>query len=183
MVKKKKSVYDAPIEIRFRGSYDYDGLIRLIRGYFGRHLFDKKEPKFKFKTGGSGSEVEFKMIADRKLTHYIKAYIRIDGHLWDVNMKEVMIDGKKEKRTNGKLEIKISGEFELDYKKRFATRKEDKLSPKMENKIERWMQRVLDEDNVGLQFEDNKATGKSYLKKALTQLGDEIKEFLNMECY
>jgi len=183
MVNDTSPVYTSPIEIRFRGSYDYDGLLRLIRGYFGRHLFDKKEPKFKFKTGGSGSEVEFKMIANRKVTHYIKVYFKVEGHFWDVKVQEVMINGKKEKRTNGKIEIKISGEFELDYNNRFGTHKGDKLSPKMENTIEKWMQKVLDEKETGLQFGDNKSSGKSYMKKVLTQLGDEIKEFLNMECY
>lgn len=185
---KEKTAFMAPIKIRFRGAYDYDGLLQLIRGYYGRHLFDaRKEPKFKFKTGGSGSEVEFKMEADRKVTHYIKVFLYVEGHLWDVKPQEVVVDGKKVRMTEGKLELQLKASFIFDYANKFATHGDPKgnksASDKLENSIEKWMQEFMDADGTGLQFGDNKASGKSYLKKLLISFADEIKAFLKMECY
>jgi len=179
----KKDVFDAPIEIRYRGNYDYDGLLDVIRSYFGRHFFDRKEPKFKFKTGGSGSEVEFKMVADRKVTHYIKIFLTVEGHLWDVKQEDIVISGKTVRRTNGKLEIKLSGHFEFDYNNKFASHGTKGSADKLQNSIEKWMQDFMDAPGTGLQFGDTKASGKSYMKKLLVALGDEIKKFLKMECY
>lgn len=179
---KEKTAFAAPIKIRYRGTYDYDGLLQLIRGYFGRHLFDsRKEPKFKFSTGGSGSEVEFKMNADRKVTHYIKIFLYVEGHLWDVKPQDVVVDGKKVRMTNGKLEIKLSASYVFDYANKFATHG-NSSGEKLENAIEKWMQDFMDADGTGLQFGDNKASGKSYLKKLLISFADDIKKFLKMEC-
>jgi hypothetical protein len=178
----KKDVFDEVIEIRFRGTYDYDGLLQLIRAYYDRHLFVRKEPKFKFKTRGTGSEVEFKMYADRKITHYVKVFLYVEGHLWDVKQEEVVLEGKKVRRTNGKLELKLSSHFEFDYAKKFATHG-SKSADKLQNSIEKWMQDVLDTPDTGLQFGDTKVAGKKYMEKLLVALGDEIKKFLKMECF
>lgn len=179
----KQDVFDDPIQIRFRGAYDYDGLLTLIRGYFGRHLFDtRKEPKFKFKTGGSGAEVEFKMEADRKVTHYIKVHVFIEGHLWDVKPKETVVDGKTVRLTNGKLELNLSAFYEFDYNSKFGTHDESSSSGKMQNVIEKWMQNFMDEDSSGLQFQDIKASGKKYMEMFLDTLATDIKKFLKMEC-
>jgi len=176
-----KNAFDSPLVIRFRGTFDYDGLIALIRQYFKRHLFDRKEPKWKHSGGGGGAEIEFKMEADRKITHYIKAYITIEGHLWGVNPKESVVKGKKIRLTNGKLELKLSAAYEFDFAGRFATHGKG-VSDKIENAIEKWMQDFLDKDNYGLMYQDNKTNGKKYLQKMLLLLSDEIRSFLRMEC-
>lgn len=179
---EEKFVFHSPIKIRFRGTYDYDGLLNLIRGYYGRHFFDRKEPKLKYKSGGGGAEVEFKMEADRKVTHYIKVFLYVEGHLWDVNPKEVVVDGKKQMLTGGKLEIQLKGSFELDYGNSFATHDNKSSSGRFQNMLEKHMQKFLDEDGQGLQFGDNKANGKKYMEGLLIDFADEIKKFLKMEC-
>ena len=77
MVSLLKDVFDYPIRIRYRGNYDYDGLMELIRKFYDRQLMDIKEPKFKFKQQGTGAEVQFKFVGDRKVTHYIKINILV----------------------------------------------------------------------------------------------------------
>ena len=158
-------IRDDPLIIRFRGEYDYDGLLSLIRGFYKRSLFDIKEPKLKYKVGGTGAEVEFKFESDRKITHYIKAYLFVEGHFWDV---------KKEKTglTKGKLDIRISSQMELDYAGKFDGKKPS----------HKWMQEKLDEKGTGLQFGDNKVTGEKYLEKLMDKLQTEIKKHLKMEC-
>lgn len=183
MVKDMKGVFDYPIRIRYRGNYDYDGLMDLIRNFYARVLIDIKEPKFKFKQQGTGAEVQFKFKGDRKVTHYIKIHLFVEGFIWDVKREDVVIDGKQVRRTNGKLDIKISGNYELDYADKFKDiKKGGKASERALHAFDSWMQTKLDADGTGLQFGDNKVTGKKFMEKMLVSLGDEIKRFLRMEC-
>lgn len=180
----KKKVYSYPIRIRYKGLYDYDGLLALIRGFYARHKFMKlDEPKFKYKVGGGGAEVEFKFHGDRKITHYIRAHLYVEGHMWNVKRQEVVENGKKVIRTNGRAEFKISGEFELDYRNRFKEVKPGaKAYDKFYHGLDKWMQSKLDDEGVGLQYENNKTNGKNFVQKLLIKLSDEIKTFLKMEC-
>ena len=156
----------------------------LIRGYYRKNKFLKlDEPKFKYKVGGGGAEVEFKFQGERKITHYIRAHMYIEGHMWKVKREEVVEGGKKVLRSNGRGEFRISGKFELDYRDRFK-----ELNPgdsgydKFYHGLDKWMQSKLDADAVGLQYGDNKVSGKKYVQKLIIRFGDEIKKFLKMEC-
>ena len=175
MVTMEKSVYDYPIRIRFSGQYDYDGLLELCRAFFARHRFDTQETKFKYKTGGSGSEVEFNMDGQREVTHYLKVTMNLWGKIFDMKRKPVVVDGNKRMLTNGRLDLKISGTFVLDYADKFG-----KTSKSMK-KLEKWMQDQLDNDPEGLQFYEMKQNGKKYMQKTLMAFADEIKSFLAME--
>lgn len=177
MVSKKKDVFDDPLRIRFRGVYDYDGLMSLIRDFYASVLIDIKEPKFKFKNGGAGAEVEFKFEGDRKVTHYIKIHLFVSGHIWDVKREEMTVDGVKRLMTKGKLEVLISGKVESDYANGFSSGK------KPQELLEKWMQSTLDAPGTGLQYGDNKMIGSKFMEKMLQRLASEIKKFLKMECY
>ena len=161
-----KDTYDIPLIIRYRGEYNYDALLSLIRNFYKRSLFDIQEPKFKYKNGGTGAEVEFKFKSDRNITHYIKAHLLIEGHLWDVKRNAAGM-------TNGKLDIRINAKMELDYAEGFDSKKKPS---------HKWMQETLDATGSGLQFGDNKVTGVKYLEKLTQKLQSEIKKLLKMEC-
>lgn len=166
MVKRSKSFpEDEPVRIRFRGTYDYDELLAVIRAYFKKSLFIIREPKFKYKTNGSGAEVEFKFESDREITEYIAIELEVLGHLWDVKRDDKGV-------TSGKLEIFIQASAVFDYAEKF---KDDKH-------IHKWMQQTLDAPGSGLQFGDNKVTGEKYAEKLVQQLQFEIKKHLKMEC-
>lgn len=184
MVTMRKTVFDYPIRIRYRGLYDFDGLMKLIRGYFARMKFDKvDEPKYKYNAKSSGVEFEFRMLSERKVTHYIRIHMRVDGHIWNMKRQEVVEEGKKVMRSNGRLELKITGEFELDYRGRFKEVKPgDKGYDRFAHSLDKWMQDTLDKEGTGLMFGDNKATGKGFVEKMIIKFADEIKTFLKMEC-
>lgn len=171
MSSSKKSVYDDPLIIRFRGEYDYDGLLSLIRGFFARSLFILQEPKFKYKNGGTGAEVEFKFVSDRDITHYIKAHLQVEGHFWDVKRKDGV--------TNGKLELSISAAHEIDYASDYEGLN---LGFDKKKNSHKKLQDYLDGMGTGLQFGDNKVTGEKYLEKLTQKLQKEIKKHLKMEC-
>lgn len=173
MVKDNRPIFDDDLVIQYRGVYDYDGLMDLIRGYYAKIKMDKlDEPKFKYKNGSGGAEVEFKFVADRKVTHYIKVYLNVSGHLWDVKQEEIMINGVKKKMTRGKLELTMNGSYDVDYAKGFDGKKA----------LDKWMQKKLDDPPGGLQFGDNKMTGEKFMEKVIITLHTEIKKFLNMTC-
>lgn len=162
MATQSKDVPDAPLILRYRGKYDFDGLITLIRQFYARSRFDfLKEPKYKSK----GGEVEFKFESQREVTQYIAVYLKVEGHMWDVKRDEKGV-------TSGKLEIVISSKYILDYANQFTKGKS----------IDEWMQQTLDATNTGLQFMDIKVTGKKYLEKLTSKLQSEIKKHLKMEC-
>ncbi|MGE0792547.1 MAG: hypothetical protein AB7V77_00005, partial [Candidatus Woesearchaeota archaeon] len=110
-----KPIYHKNLRLRYRGEYDYDGLMTLLRGFFVRARIDIEEPVLKFKESPTGAEVEFKFRGDRRVTNYIKVYMYITGHFWDVVRKEVVINGKKKLRSGGKIELTFQGEVLFDY--------------------------------------------------------------------
>jgi len=171
---KAKDIFDSPIIIYYRGTYDYDGLVSLLRNY----LMSLKptmyaEPKFKFKTGKTGAEVDFKLVAERKITHYIKVSFTVATRAVDVVRKEMDVQGQKKIMTGGVVEIQLSGKFQVDYPGMYD---DDK-------KLTKFMNKVLNEEPDGLLFEDNKVTGKKFGESILRDLDKKIKTFLKMECY
>ncbi len=155
---------DDPLLLRYRGTYDYDGLLVVIRNFFKKSRFQIREPKFNYKGGGAGAEVEFKFESERKVTHYIKVALEVKGHFWDV---------KHGPENNGKLELFMQGKVILDYGGGFDTEK--KASHKR-------MKDFLDKPGSGLQFGDVKITGEKYVEKMIEKLQKEIKKHLKMEC-
>lgn len=168
MVNEKISgpVPDLPLIIRFRGRYDFDGLLALIRGFYKRARFEfLQEPKFKYKMRATGAEGEFQFTSKREITDYIQVQLDVAAKYWDVKRDDAGL-------SSGKIEIKIHSEFIVDYANYFSKKKP----------LDRWMQDTLDAKNTGLQFVDNKVTGEKYLEKLTAKLQDEIKKHLKMEC-
>ncbi|MFW5977552.1 MAG: hypothetical protein ACOCQQ_03505 [Candidatus Nanoarchaeia archaeon] len=176
----KIKAFGDPIMIRYRGLYDYDGLMTLIRNFFSEYQYIAEEPTFKYKKGGGGVEVTFKIKAFRELTIYIISNMKLQLHAWDLKRKQVEIDGKQKTMTGGKVEILIEGDAQLDYTKMFD---EGKAKNQSRKKLLKWMQSRLDDPHIGLQFGENHVTGKVFIQEVVLALSDRIKEHLNMECY
>lgn len=116
---KEDSVIDKLL-IRYKGTYDFDGMYKLIRGWIDAHKYDFMEKVYKDKSSGiSGNEIEHKMEIEKKVTEFIKYKMAIETHFWDVKEFEATIDGEKKLVTNGKLQISISATIIFDYSDRF----------------------------------------------------------------
>ncbi|MFW6378526.1 MAG: hypothetical protein ACOCZV_00730 [Nanoarchaeota archaeon] len=170
---KGDQVFKDDIIIKYRGLYDYDGLMALIRDFFAKEKIDLEEPKMKYNMKKTGAEVEFKFQGDRKVSYFIRVYLYVEGHIWDADPKEMTIDGKKVMRTGGKLQLFLNASYEPDFRKRFSKK----------NKVHRWMKRHIQDPDTGLQYNDIKTLGKSFMQKKLWELDGKIKQFLGMECY
>ena len=159
---EQKSVFDKTLRIRFRGQYDYDGLIALLRSFYGRAKIVLEQPKFKYKGDTHGFEVEFDFKGNRKVNSYINVYLFISGHGFDVDPKEVVVNGVKKRMTGGKMQLEFSAKYELDWGKGFETK---------------------EEEYEGIMYEDNKALGKKHMQDMIRKFHKETVKFLGMECY
>ncbi len=177
---EQKSVFDKTLRIRFRGQYDYDGLIALLRSFYGRAKIVLEQPKFKYKGDTHGFEVEFDFKGNRKVNSYINVYLFISGHGFDVDPKEVVVNGVKKRMTGGKMQLEFSAKYELDWGKGFETKEEDS---ELKKKALEKMQKFLDEEYEGIMYEDNKALGKKHMQDMIRKFHKETVKFLGMECY
>jgi hypothetical protein len=162
----KDNIYEWPLTFKYRGTFDYDGLMSLIRSYYSTVKISKlDEPKFKYKVGGNGkAEVEFKLYGDMKATAYTKIILVVEGHMWSV---------VRDKPTDGKIELKIEAGFIQDYGSGFNDK----------NKVHKWMQKKLySENRKGMAYDDLKAEGKKNADKVANGLLTQIKKFIGVEC-
>lgn len=107
--------------IRFKGVFDYDGLMQLVYDWMDRRKFKIIEKIYKHKGGAAGWEFERELEGTRKVTDYIKYVITVAIHTWDTKEVEVIKDGKKMKLNKGRLEIKMNIGIELDYAGRWES--------------------------------------------------------------
>ena len=107
--------------LKYRGVYDFEGLCRTMRQWIVDHGYEFHETSVKHKVPSpAGSELELKWESWKKVTGYIKFWIKIYFHLWDVNEVEVVKDGRKQKLTQARMQIEMWGQVDLDYHNRFT---------------------------------------------------------------
>lgn len=102
-------------KIRFRGVYDWEGLIRLIRGWFEAREYEFFERRYKHKSKAEGAELEINFEAQRDINDYAREVIKIYFHIWNAEEVEVVRDDKKKKMWEARMLIDFSAYVELDY--------------------------------------------------------------------
>ena len=109
--------------IRYKGIFDFDALYNLMVRWFKAAGYWFHETDFKHKVLPGGVEDEIKWSSERKVNDYIKYYIDIFTHTWDLTEIEVVRDGEKKKLNSGRIEITFDASVEIDYQKRLQQRK------------------------------------------------------------
>src|SRR3989344_8500881 len=102
-------------KIRYRGLFDFEGLFRLMRGWFEAREYEFFEKRYKHKSKPEGAELEINFEAYRDINEYARNYIRLYFHLWEAEEVEVVKDGKKKKMWNARMYVEFPGFVELDY--------------------------------------------------------------------
>jgi len=106
------------------GIIDLDGLYRTMQRWFYDNNYYFEEPTSRIRPGtAAGVEYEFKWVAWRKVSDYVKFWINVWIYVWDAKDLEVIKDGKKVKLTKCRLQIEFDGYVELDYTNRFQKTK------------------------------------------------------------
>jgi hypothetical protein len=166
MAKNVDNIMD-PIEIRWKGVYDFDGLYKTIRGWLDHKRYDFMESLYKDKVASEfGNEVEIKMEPELKVTEYIKYHISIFMKNFEFREFEATIDGQKKGVSDGRIIIRLKCSVELDYNNKYKTEGQKKIQNFMVDK-------VLD------RYFEYKYYDK--LAEDVYALADEIKRFLKME--
>ena len=108
-----------PINIRYKGLFDYDTLYNEIVEWFKSNKYWFQENDFKHKVPSPyGAEQEIRMSGDKKVSEYLEYKATLDWHIWDMTEVEVVKDGKKKTLTSARIEIRIVGTMKLDYEDR-----------------------------------------------------------------
>lgn len=108
--------------IFYAGVFDYNGLIETIANWCTEFGYEFHENVFKHKVPSpSGSEQEFKLTGYKKITEYVKYWVTVDGHIWELNEVEVKMGDEIKKMAKGKVQLKISCQTDLDYNDKFNT--------------------------------------------------------------
>jgi len=107
--------------VRFKGTYDWAGLIRVIRAWFEEHEYDFFERRYKHKDQELGAELEINFEATREMNEFAKEHIKMYFHIWDQNDVEVVKDGKKRIMQKGRFYVEFTGTLELDYENRWES--------------------------------------------------------------
>jgi hypothetical protein len=106
-------------QIKFKGIFDYSGLLSMITDWMVSKSFETHQKKDKHKTRPTGGETEFKIFGWRNLTEFIKWTITIEVWGWDQNDVEVVKNGEKKKMQRGRLWIRLNSEIIADRTARF----------------------------------------------------------------
>ena len=164
----KYKVFPAPLKIRYKGYFDFEGVYRLVNNWLVKYLFRYHEQRYKDKTDTPlGNEIEVDVWGEKEVTEYYKYKIIISYHLWESREVPVVINGEKVKRMRGRMHITLQGEVITDWQGRYKGSKVRSLMEEFLNKTvlkkEREMKHV------------------DYVDKQLHKLEGEIKKFLKME--
>ena len=164
--------YKAPLKksrIKFEGLFDIEGLYKFMRDWLSTRHFIFTESKYKHKLPSPlGAEIELEWSAWRKETEFVRYWIIINFHFWDMTEVEVIREGKKVKRNKARFEIVFGGDLEMDYQGRFEK------TPFLKT-LEQFYYKFI--------FTQNKEMGMYWdeLYYLVYRLQTEVKKFLGME--
>jgi hypothetical protein len=109
-----------PQRLKYRGIFDLDGFLRTVRQWMIDRGYEFHEKNVKYKVPSpAGAELEMEWEAWLKVTAYVKFWIKVGYHMFDVKEVEVIKDGKKQKLTSARMLMEIWGQVDLDYTNRF----------------------------------------------------------------
>ena len=162
---KPVMILNSPLIIQYKGVFDFDGLYKMMHAWIVNKRLTFHEERYKDKVSTPfGNELEIKWNAERKVTEFIKEYIKIEFHLWDFAEVEVIKEGKKVKMNKARMEIKFFAELELDYNKKFSgSTFNQKLGKFYLEKVIYWDWRIRNANALEYSVYDLHAKVKKYL--------------------
>jgi len=106
--------------IKYEGIFDYDRLYKIVYHWLSNQGYYVNEPTYKSKPGtAAGTEEEIELRAWRKVNNYVKYWIYVYFHVYDIKPMEIVKEGKKKKVIKARIWIELDAEVELDYNNRF----------------------------------------------------------------
>lgn len=121
--KKETKEVNLPItRIKYDGLFDWEGLYRLIYRWFIDRGYYFEEPSIKHKVPTqAGEEKEYLITGHRKVNEYVKVWINVFFHFYEMREVEVIKEGKKKKLVKSRFSCEINGKVETDYQKKWES--------------------------------------------------------------
>lgn len=157
--------------VKYKGVFDYEGLYKMMHAWLISKRFLFHETKYKDKVSTPfGNEIEITWECEKKVTEFIREWIKIEFHMWDFSEVEVIKDGKKTKAAKTRMEIKFYAKVELDYSKKFTSEGDESFSKKLG---QFYVQHVI--------YWDWRLRYANVLEYSLYDLHTKVKKFLNSD--
>ncbi|MBW3011472.1 hypothetical protein KY326_04605, partial [Candidatus Woesearchaeota archaeon] len=98
--------------IKLRGIFDLGTAYSTVPKWYKKHKFDFAEKSYKHK----GEDVVIEWGGERKVTPYVKHKTNVTFQVSEAQEVDVVVGGKKAKRTKGVIVATIESKFESDIK-------------------------------------------------------------------
>jgi hypothetical protein len=154
--------------IKYRGLFDMQELMKRINDWLVDDFYTVWEDTYKHKVPdprGAWEEITFK--SWKRITEYVKYWIRIEFRTWDQKEVEVVREGVKKQAVQARIEIILRPTVEFDWQNRF--------------KGNRFMQGLQDFYHKYIIKRDMQDYHEDALYYRTYKLHRDIKEFLDME--
>lgn len=116
--KVKLSESNIPVQFRYEGLCDFNGLYAAVVDYAKHYGYMWQEKAYKHKVPGpAGAEQEFVWILSRDVNEELSCNITLNVHAWD--MKDMVVEGKP--FTHLRLEIVFTSSMTIDPHKTFRS--------------------------------------------------------------
>ena len=97
---KEYPVLGATLKVRYKGVFDFAGLMKLIRDWLEERQFTYHETRYKDKIDTAlGNELEIDVMGKKKVTEYYEYFVDVAYHLWETRDVQVVENGKQVKRS------------------------------------------------------------------------------------
>jgi hypothetical protein len=107
--------------LKYVGILDLDGLFKTMYQWYNDYGYEFHEKTVKHKVPGPlGADQEIEWTGWRKINGYVKFWVDVYFHLWQLKDVEVIKEGKKVKLSRARMLIEFSGRVDLDYSNRFG---------------------------------------------------------------
>src|SRR3989344_6939099 len=102
-------------KIDYSGPLDVNGLLRMIENFLWEKGFDKRQDKDFEENTPNGKFIEWQYSPWKKITDYVRYWMKIRILGYDFVKTDVKVEGKKKKLDNGRLLIIVDSFIEYDY--------------------------------------------------------------------
>lgn len=166
---KNYPVAEKPMSLKFSGLFDFDGLYKVITDWFIEYGFYLEEPVYKHKVPTpAGAEQEIEWTGWKKINEYVRYWIDVYTHIYNLRDVEVVKEGVKKTLQRAEIIIEFDAHVETDYPGMINTKFGEYLR-------DFW-------DNYLLK-KDMDVVWTDQLYYIMYKLHTAVKEFLGMETY
>lgn len=109
------------ITLRYHGVFDFDGFYAAVIDWAKNEGYMWHEKSFKHKVPSpEGAEQEYDWELTKNVTEFVRYFILMSVHAWEVRDVDMEVNGRKKTMTHARLFIRMNGFVKWDWQKRFA---------------------------------------------------------------